>query len=108
MSQRKPLIDMEPEEFQDTMDQIGINLNRKILEDARKEDSDIVLALAILDIPGVGSRVVTYDAEYGDNCGNQHIDDFIRACKKYKMLNPGEILRRVEWRAAVTSKSGIQ
>jgi hypothetical protein len=104
----KPFIDMEPQEFEDSLDRMAVDLDRKILEDGRKADSDIVLALAILDIPGVGSRIVTYDCEYGDGQGNRHIDDFVRICHKFKMLQPGETLRRVEWRAAVTAKNGIQ
>lgn len=102
----KPLMEMEPQEFEDTMDKIGLSLNRSIIEDARKEIQEIVLAVAILESPGLGSRVVTYDCEYGDNEGNKHIDDFIRVSTKYKLLKPGETMRRVEFRA--TWKGNLQ
>jgi hypothetical protein len=106
----KPFMKMTPGELQDTFDELGLPLNRSILEDARNADSDIVLALAVLDIPGVGSRIATYDAEYGDGCGIEHINEFIRECKMGNLLKPGETLslRCFKWRAAVTAKSGIQ
>ena len=104
----KPLIEMTTSELEDVFDKAGLAGDRMILNDARKQDSDIVLALAMLDIPGVGSRIAIYTAEYGDGDGNHYIDEFIRTCQKHKLLRAGETLRRVEWRAAVTARSGIQ
>jgi hypothetical protein len=104
----KPLVKMTGPEFTQTFDDLGESLTRAILADARKADSDVVLALAVLDIPGVGSRIATFDPEYGDGEGTAHIDDFVRVCHQRNLLEPGETLRRLIWRAAVGTKERTQ
>jgi hypothetical protein len=99
VDRKKPLMAMEPAEFEAAMDQVGMSNTIAMLNDGRSGGLPLKLAVCYLTPAGeTTERVVSFGAEYGDGEGIRMESNFIDEVTRIGALLPGEklILRVVE------------
>lgn len=96
IDRNKPLLAMADLERERAFDEISSSCDRGLLADARGDAglAPMHLVLILLVRDGV-ERVITYNAEYGDDDGWDNAGSFIRRLRRVKLLKKGESLSRV-------------
>jgi len=91
----RPLLDMHPAEMNAVFDELGLENNFGLLQNARRGGSPAVVAVAFLRGPDhEGGVAVLRELEEGDGVGIECIDEFIAEIQRVGLLLPQETIYR--------------
>jgi hypothetical protein len=87
----KGFYEMDELEFHREWDASTKELHQSVLSDAGRENVVQVTCSILTDVDGT-KKLVTYQPEYGDNEGTSYMRDFVRSCRRQKLLKEGQHL----------------
>ena len=104
IDENKPFMEMSKLELRETFDELGLDLNEGMLNDARssaEESRTFTLSIVMLRMtkksdgsPFDGLRILHWNPEYGDDEGRSSMEDYVKELRRSKLLREGETVER--------------